>query len=236
LSGDATKPTFRVLTVTDRGAKSMAKQLCTSAEISAAYSAVEIEWLHRDQLSSLEIMEESYDLFWSRPRRVERLVPNLSDFYQIFLELPTYEVLWYSRQAQPQMSKGYFYRHSIGLLKDLESNSHFLLPLSQLKSMGVDLSRVKIIYYANYQELLNAFWSSEVDLISDGEWLQQQSGDQKLYWSMIDSKSSMGYWYIRKHRPAGIDCILLTGLRAIIGEDTFSNSKYKNSMAEGECI
>ncbi|WP_317931908.1 hypothetical protein [Halioxenophilus sp. WMMB6] len=220
-------PRFRVLTVSNRGAKELANQLCNAPPMANRFSQIEVTWLHRDQLSARDIVDETYDLFWSRDRRVQHLVPNLEQYYQPIVKLPSYEVAWFSLKGQPELTKEYFYQHSIGLLEDLESNSHFLLPLTQMKSLGVDLGRAKIVYYSSYYELRQAFWSGEVDLISDGLWLVKESRDRSLYWATIDNGSPMGHWYARQNRDRALDCTLLTGLTPLI---TAIGADLKNSQ------
>ena len=217
---DTKLPTFRVLSVASTGAELLANALCSSSVMASYYSNVEIRWLDRDELSARDILEERYDLFWSRERRVKRLTPDLESYYQVVLKMPEYQVSWYSLTSSPRFTIDYFANHRIGLLDDPESNSHFLLPLGQLKTLGLDLTRTKITYYPNYYQLTEAFQAGEVEVISDGEWLEQTLATPELAKLVIDEHSTMGQWYARVKRPVAIDCALkqaLTTMSAQVG-------------------
>ncbi len=215
-SESADLPLFRVLSVVDNGAQAFARQLCDSSVMGQYYSAVEVHWRPRSELSARDIVEERYDLFWSRDRRVQSLVPNFDQYYQTVARLPDYSVAWFSLQQTPALTPEYFYSHSIGLLEDMQSNSHFLMPLMHLKELGVDLTRTRIRYYPNYHALQQAFWSGDVDLISDSDWLQEMTGDRPLFRTLIDNHASMGRWYARRHRPRAVDCVLVQGLQQLV--------------------
>ena len=215
-SDDHSLPLFRVLTVVDNGAQAFARRLCSSLIMRQHYSGVEVQWRPRSELSARDIVEERFDLFWNRDRRVQSLVPNFEQYYQTVARLPDYAVAWFSLQQTPQLTPEFFYARSVGLLEDMQSNSHFLMPLMHLKALGVDLTRTRIRYFPNYHALQQAFWSGEVNLISDADWLQDMAGDRVLYRTLIDSHASMGRWYARRHRDRGIDCVLVEGLRELV--------------------
>ncbi|WP_439135084.1 hypothetical protein, partial [Pseudomaricurvus sp.] len=211
-------PDYQILTVHYAGAEKLARSLCESSAMALHYGGVNIQWLPRADLTAKHIVEERFDLFWSRDQRVQGLVPRFNQYYESIFELPHYQVLWFSRQEIPSLTPEYFYQRSIGLLEDMESYSHFLMPLNQLKTLGVDVSRLKITYFPNYYLLQQAFWNGDVDLISDGAWLQSNAGDRSLYSQLIDDHAAMGRWYVRRNRPDGIDCDLLQGLQNYSGQ------------------
>lgn len=210
---DKEKPVYRILTVLHKRAEELANTLCQSDVMREYYSGVDIQWMKRSQLSARQIVEEDFDLLWGRNRQAQGLVPNFSQYYQPLLHLPDYKVFWFSLNENPQANADYFRGKHIGLLEDMQSNSHFLLPLNHLKSLGVSLSDVKITYYTNYFMLEDAFWRGDIDLMSDGHWLPESSDGKTLYRELIDGNSSMGNWYVRVNRHVQTDCRVLAALK-----------------------
>ncbi len=233
LATDPSLPRFHIQTIHHAGSEPLSQRLCRSDVMSSFYGTVETLWQQRGKLSARDIVEERYDLFWNRDRRVQSLVPNFDQYYEPLLTLPDYRVLWFSQSEAPQLTPEYFLARKVGLLEDMESNSHFLLPLNQLKELGVDVSSLHIVYYASYHLLEDAFWRGEVDLISDGEWLWDKAGERQLYSTLIDDASTMGNWYARVNRPPAIDCVLQVALR----ESTpgLNQSQGMPMAADGGC-
>lgn len=210
-------PDYQILTVHYSGAEKLARELCQSTALKQHYGGVNIQWFPRGELTARHIVEERFDLFWSRDQRVQGLVPRFNQYYESIFQLPHYQVMWFSQNKIPALTPEYFDQHSIGLLEDMESYSHFLMPLNQLKALGVDVSRLRITYFPNYYLLKQAFWRGDVDLISDGSWLEASAGDRTLYHKLIDEHAAMGHWYARRTRPAAIDCALVRSLHDYTG-------------------
>lgn len=206
-----TKPRFRFLTISSLYADKIAQQLCQSDLIGQYYSGVTISWKPRWLLSPTDILNENYDLIWSRENALHGLVPNFSDYYNLLVEFDNYQVSWFSKGATPQMTQAYFSDKRVGILRDTLSQTHHLLPLVSLKKANIQLDDAQLIQFDDASSLYQAFVNGSVDLMTGGEWLRREV-DAPLNALFISDKVRAAALYLRKvHYPA-VECELINAV------------------------
>lgn len=213
----ANSAVFSVLLVSSARAREIADRLCAAPEIRRHYGSVLVSWKPRGRLGAEEILSESYDLIWSRGHTMAGLVPEYGDFYQSLMRYDHYRVYWFSRGAAPELTAEYFHGKRIGLLNDKLSHTLYLLPLASLKEAGINFSAENLIYFDDAVSLYQAFARNELDLVSGGDYVQQDL-DIPLSRTLISGDAHAATLFVRRHRPAGIDCALASAFEGFASE------------------
>ncbi|MCW8125719.1 hypothetical protein [Microbulbifer halophilus] len=217
-AGATADGTFDILAVSSIYAREIADRLCRAPAMARHYGAVRISWKPRGQLGAEAILNEDYDLIWSREHTLRGLVPAFSDFYDTLLRYDHYRVYWFSRDERPELSREYFRGKKIGLLNDKLSHTLYLLPLESLKAAGVNLSGEELVYFDDAGSLYRAFSRGELDLVSGGLYLQKDL-DIPLQRTLIADDATAATLFVRKARAPGIDCEIAAAFDAFT--DTF---------------
>lgn len=225
----AEREIFDILAVSSIHARAIADRLCRAPAMSRHYSAVRISWKPRGRLSAEEILNEDYDLIWSRVHTMRGLVPEFSDFYDTLVRYDHYRVYWFSRSGRPELSREYFHGKRIGLLNDKLSHTFYLLPLASLKEIGVDLSREKLIYFDDAIGLYRAFARGELDLVSGGLFLEKDL-DIPLHRTLIAENATAATLFVRKARAPEVDCDVAGAFDTFT--DTFINAQRQFEGAD----
>ncbi|MCQ3828479.1 hypothetical protein HXX02_03400 [Microbulbifer elongatus] len=198
---------FSLLTVSSIFAREIADNLCRSAAMARHYHRVQISWKPRSQLRAEEVLNEDYDLIWSRTHSLRGLVPEYATYYEPLLRYDQYKVYWFSRDQKPRLERDYFAGKKIGLLNDRLSHTFHLLPLASLKQVGVDISQQQLFYFDDAISLYRAFRQGELDLVSGGLFLEQDM-DIPLQRTLLADNVTAATLFVRRARPAGIDCAI----------------------------
>lgn len=209
--------TFRVLTLFFSYASEFADSLCANKTIRQHFTDVEILWRPRSYLNAQHILDEEFDLFWNRRHIVTGLVPELSNFYSLLLETPTYELYWMSKEALPTLNADYLKDKVIGLSRDSQSQTHFLQPMSALRASGISLSAKQKKFYTDPNAIYKAFNNNEVDIISTPLPLAKANDGSEVFVSLIESEVPSGAWYVSKdlllaESSSDLECALLKSL------------------------
>lgn len=184
-----------VLLVTPHQARDIASQLCQSSHISQQYSAVDVSWKPRTQLTSQALITETYDVIWSREHVLIGLVPNFDQYYDPLLQFDQYSVYWLSLQSKPVLTAEYFQGKRIGLLNDKNSHTHYLLPLQSLHRAGLDAQSLQLIHFEDTSNLYQSFQSGEIDLITGGA---NYTSPTPVYSSLIDDDAIAASFFVRQ--------------------------------------
>lgn len=203
--GAGSGKTFDILTVSSIRARKIADTLCQDPAIARHYDGVRISWKPRGQLTAEEVLNEDYDLIWSRVTTMRGLVPKFSDYYDTLLRFDHYKVFWFSRNGRPELSREYFAGKRIGLLSDKLSHTLYLLPLASLKEAGVNLAEAQLSYFDDAISLYDAFLRGEVDLVSGGLWLERDL-DAPVQKALITEHATAFTLFVRKARDREVDC------------------------------
>ncbi|WP_406828253.1 hypothetical protein [Microbulbifer sp. ARAS458-1] len=198
---------FNLLTVSSIFAREIADNLCRSADMARHYHGVQISWKPRSQLRAEEVLNEDYDLIWSRTHSLSGLVPEYSTYYEPLLRYDQYKVYWFSRDQKPRLERDYFQGKKIGLLNDKLSHTFHLLPLASLKEVGLDISQQQLFYFDDAISLYRAFRSGDLDLVSGGLFLEQDM-DIPLQRTLMADNVTAATLFVRRARPANIDCAI----------------------------
>tara|TARA_R110000751_G_scaffold116604_2_gene216575 strand:+ start:367579 stop:368358 length:780 start_codon:yes stop_codon:yes gene_type:complete len=213
-------PRFRFLAVTSLYATTIAEFLCDSPIMAQFYSGVTISWKPRWLLSPNEVINENYDLIWSREKALSGLVPSFKQYYQLLMALDNYKVFWFSKGASPILNQSYFENKRVGILSDRLSQTHHLLPIISLKDANIQLNSKQLIIFDDARSLYRAFAKGEIDLITGGDWLRRQI-DAPLTSLLISDQVNAASLYIRKQHPIESECALIQAM-----------SLYKQTLTE----
>ncbi|WP_288131210.1 hypothetical protein [Microbulbifer sp.] len=215
--GVTSAPVFDLLAVSSHRARKVADHLCAASPMAEYYGAVRIDWQPRGQLSAKDILNETYDLIWSREHTMAGLVPEYASYYEPLLHYDHYQVYWFSRGAPPRLTPAYFHGKRIGLLNDRQSHTMYLLPLASLKEAGIDFSAEELVYFDDAPSLYGAFARGELDLVSGGLFLEQDL-DIPLSRTLIAGNATAATLFVRKDRPTEVDCAVASALDQFTGE------------------
>lgn len=204
-------PRFRFLAVSSLYANTIAKSLCQSAVMAQYYSAVTISWKPRWLLSPDEVINENYDLIWSRENALNGLVPGFEHYYQLLMAFDNYKVFWFSKGATPTLNQSYFENKRIGILSDRLSQTHHLLPIISLKNAQIQLASEQLISFNDAKTLYQAFAKGEIDLMTGGDWLRREI-DAPLSSLLISDQVKAASLYIRKQHPNQVECALIQAM------------------------
>ncbi|WP_102798196.1 hypothetical protein [Bowmanella denitrificans] len=223
----AAQPAFRILTVTSMLAQDIADQLCASDVMAQHYRSIIISWKPRGQLNAAQILNEEYDLIWSREHNMQGLVPEFANYYDTLLQYDHYQVYWFSRGDAPVISQAGFADKKIGLLNDKLSHTHYLLPLTSIKEAGIEVSDNQLVYFDDGVSLFEAFSRQQVDLISGGLWLLGEI-DLPLQRTLISDHAIAATLFIRKLNNPQINCEAARAMNqfAAVLSDTHTNWEH----------
>lgn len=204
---------FTILTLTSQDAVGVADRLCSSPEMAQHFASVTILWRLRRFLTSRHIVEEDYDLFWTRRHLVAGMVPDADDLYLPILDTQHYAVYWLSNQPQMQLSPDYLAGKRLGFLQDNVSQTFFLQPFRSLREADIDLEKSQKYFYPDMSTLFEAFYAGAVDIIpSYDPYLGIEQGVNRSRLLISDNVPS-GSWFLRRHwEGSGIECELLAAL------------------------
>ncbi len=209
-TGGTGQAVFRVLSPTSVGALGLADDLCGLPPVADGFAVVEILWRPREFLGARQIVEERFDLFWSRRHRAEGMVPALEDFYTPVLETPRYSLYWLARGETPRLTPDYLADKRLGLLADPNSQTFYLQPLKALKEAGVRVPDERRVHFDNIRDLYHAFLTGRVDLVTGGERAAAELGDPAIRTRKLADDVSSGIWYLsHSHVDNGIACGLM---------------------------
>jgi len=216
VDGARSDKTFTFLAVSSVYAQQIGDSLCRSPLMARHYGRVRISWKPRNLLTGEQVLNEDYDLIWSRTHNMRGLVPDFASYYDTLLRYDHYRVYWFSRVQRPQLTAAFFRGKKIGLLNDSLSHTHYLLPLASLKAAGIDFASEQLVYFDDAMNMYQAFARGDLDLISAGSWLQRDL-DVPLYRTLIADNATAGAVFVRKRHPAEIDCAIIAALQAFSG-------------------
>lgn len=213
LTGRASGPEFRVLTLTSVDAMAMADRLCASPAFSSRFSAISISWRPRQFLSAQHIVDESFDFFWNRQHLVEGMVPEANNYYRPLLHTPSYALYWISHDQDLRLQGTYFADKTVGLLQDTRSQTFFLQPFKALKSAGIELRDEQKRFYPDMEALFQGFASGEVDVITGIPRLMDRYGVNSYHSLLLAEQVPSGSWFVRNRWFDELGCELarLTG-------------------------
>lgn len=197
---------FNLYIPTNYHSQQLAESLCNNTEISKHYHQVTINWQPRKHIGSETILTQTYDLIWLRDYRLQGLAPDYQSIYQPLVELPSYDIHWYSHSAIARLDKTFFAQKKIGLIDDPASLSTYQLPLTQLRQLNVDESQ--IVYCANYQSLVQKFLNQQLDVIpsiSSVSALKDWPSTQQV---VLAQNRPMGNWYVSNQVDAKLHGLL----------------------------
>lgn len=199
-----------VLLVTAHQASDIASRLCQSDSISQAFGTVEVSWKPRTQLSSQELITETYDVIWSREHVLIGLVPNIDQYYDPLLHFDHYSVFWLSQQSTPVLTAEYFQEKRIGVLADKNSHTHYLLPLESLHRTGISPDSLELVHFQDTNTLYQSFQSGAIDLITGGT---GYTSPTPVYSTLIDDNAVAASFFVRQAlHDQTIRCELINAL------------------------
>ncbi|MCQ8878004.1 hypothetical protein NQT69_08350 [Pseudoalteromonas shioyasakiensis] len=144
---------------------SLADELCRNTLKGSVYNKVMISWQPRDTFSSELIMKQTFNVMLYREHALTGLLPNWQDFYQHALDLPNYQLYWFSHQDNIAITPEFFAHKHVGLLADKKSATGYLSPLSEMSQAGINLPAQQIHLYPNREALIDDFLKEKLDLI-----------------------------------------------------------------------
>ena len=203
-------PRLRLLLVTPAMAGEIAAMLCSRDSVRTRFSGVEVSWRPRTELTTRDLVNEHYDVIWNREHFLTGLLPELHDHYDTLMHYDNYAVYWVSMTSPPVLTAEYFRGKRIGLLSDVSSHTHHLLPLRSLKSVDSKEHDVVTVYFDNTNSLYDSFERGEVDLITAG---QAFPAAQAAYRTLLDDTATAATFFIRKDlQHAALRCDLIDAL------------------------
>lgn len=212
--GDGPGSRFRILSVTSMYAREIADYLCASPVVAKHYAGIEISWKPRSYLTAEQVLNEEYDLIWSRAHNMRGLVPEFANYYDTLLRIGHYQVYWFSREQKPEITPQFLKGRRLGLLNDRLSHTHYLLPLESLKQSGVPIDEQELVYFDDALSLITAFREGSIDLISGGLWLEQDL-DIPLQRTLISDSAVAAGLFLRKQRAAAVDCEIIAAFQQV---------------------
>lgn len=224
--------TLSILTATSSNAKALADKLCAAPTISHHYDAVRISWKPRALLTAQQLLEEEYDLIWSREHYLLGLVPDLAAYYDTLMRYENYSVYWVSKESTPILSAAYFSDKKVGLLKDERSHTHYQLPLRSMKAAGLNARAENVQHYDDIAALYSDFASGELDLISAGKMFDTQI-TQPLQHTLIDDHATAATFFVR--RAITDDKILCALTSALAIYDVFFEDTRRHVFRLNPC-
>lgn len=188
-------PRLSILLVAPQQASEIATRLCQSPHVSQQFSTVDVSWKPRTQLTSQELITETYDVIWSREHVLNGLVPNFDQHYDPLLHFDQYSVYWLSLQSTPVLTTEYFQGKRVGLLDDKNSHTHYLLPLESLHRAGIDAQSLELVRFEETLNLYQSFQTGDIDLITGGATYTSPS---PVYSTLIEDDAIAASFFVRR--------------------------------------
>ncbi|MDO8909448.1 MAG: hypothetical protein Q7W55_13240 [Pseudohongiella sp.] len=186
---------LRLLMVTPAMAADMAGLLCERESVQQLFTGVDVSWRPRTELTTGDLVNENYDVIWNREHFLTGLLPDLHNYYDILLHYDNYAVFWLSLQSTPVMTAEYFRGKRIGLLSDVSSHTHHLLPLRSLRTVNSHQNDIIPVYFDDTSTLYDSFYRGEIDLMTGG--LAFPAG-QPVHRTLLDNSATAATFFIRK--------------------------------------
>jgi hypothetical protein len=186
---------LHLLLVTSAMAADIAELLCKRPSVQQLFSGVDVSWRPRTELTTSDLLNKNYDVIWNREHFLIGLLPELHNHYDTLLHYDNYAVFWFSLQSTPVLTAEYFRGKRIGMLSDLSSHTHYLLPLRSLNSVDSHQSDVTTVYFDDTSALYNSFYRGEIDLMTGG---LSVPGEQPVYRTLLDKSATAATFFIRK--------------------------------------
>lgn len=205
-ASSAAKSKLSILTFTNYFAQEWADDLCRNSLLSEHFSQVLVSWQPRGELTAQDLIEQKFDLLWSRDYVLAGLLPDYADFYRVHSQPPAYSIYWLSQHDKPILSQAYFANKQVGLLRDQHSKSGYQLPLAQLKQAGIELSAEQLIYFEDRRRLQQAFLQQDIDLMPGMRWQNEGQSVTKNHRLLIAANQTSGAWYIRNNMTSDVSC------------------------------
>lgn len=194
-SGAGDNSRLRLLLVTPAMASDIAGLLCQRASVQELFTGVDVSWRPRTELTTSDLVNENYDVIWNREHFLTGLLPELHSHYDTLLHYDNYAVFWLSLQSTPVLTAEYFRGKRIGLLSDVSSHTHHLLPLRSLKSVDSHQEDIVAVYFDDASALYDSFYRGEIDLMTGG---LAFSSDQPVYRTLLDNSATAATFFIRR--------------------------------------
>lgn len=213
ISAVGASSSLRLLLVTPALASDIATFLCGRDSVQQQFGAVEVSWRPRTELTASELMNEDFDVIWNREHFLSGLAPDLHSYYDTLLHYDNYAVFWISLHSEPVLTAEYFRGKRIGLLSDISSHTHHLLPLRSLKEAGSSPDEVIPVYFDDASTLYESFYRGEIDLMTGG---LSFAADRPVYRTLLDNSATAATFFIRKElRDSRLRCDVIAALELL---------------------
>lgn len=186
---------LRLLLVTPAMASDIAGLLCQRPSVQDAFTGVDVSWRPRTELTTSDLVNENYDVIWNREHFLTGLLPELHSHYDTLLHYDNYAVFWLSLQSTPVLTAEYFRGKRIGLLSDVSSHTHHLLPLRSLKAVDSQQQDIVTVYFDDASALYDSFYRGEIDLMTGG---LAFTAEQPVYRTLLDNSATAATFFIRR--------------------------------------
>ncbi|TYK66102.1 hypothetical protein [Colwellia echini] len=186
-------------------AKQYANHLCDQTLVARSYNEVEVSWLPREKINSDYLLQQKFDVMFSRKHVMQGLLPSFNHFYQEVLTFPNYSVYWFSNNVMDNVD---LKQYNIGLVSDSQSQSSHQLPIKYLRQSGYQLNELAIHYYSNKGGLLKAFLRGEVDIIPSVKGIPVLSDWPAEHLLLIDDTAPLGSVYVSKQVKPDFICTI----------------------------
>ncbi|MBY6063696.1 hypothetical protein [Pseudidiomarina sediminum] len=182
------------------GAEDIANTLCENPLIQQHYTQVQVHWMDRNHLQASHLLDEKFDILWSRSHVLSGILPNYTDYYAEAATFDQYAVYWYSRQPIQNVNAEWLNQQRIGLLNDGLSQTHYILPLQSMRAMGLSSQQQNVTLYDQAEHLYSDFFSGKVSVITAGEWLEPMQPSVRLYKALITDKAVAATIFVNRSR------------------------------------
>lgn len=214
---DAGHPVFSAHVLADFQAHALCDEIGSRTGLGDGFSVIRSQWGLDPAALAQAIAERRFDLVL--PRREDSAVSEqfLSQLYQPVAYYPSYDVFLIARDHEPQLDPSYLMERRIGLLRNTNSWSGYIVPMRQFHEAGTDPARLSIRYYPGHNALRDGLDQEDVDLIGSywNETQQERYPDWKA--RRIGHVAEGVTWFLARHlhdRPE-ILCAVVHALRSI---------------------
>ncbi|MCS6211586.1 phosphate/phosphite/phosphonate ABC transporter substrate-binding protein [Shewanella baltica] len=197
-TANANLVSFNIYMPVSRFASELALSACQSPILAEQYSQVTVSWQPRNSITPQILLDEEFDLIWSRERTMLAMLPNFYNYYQVLEHSPHYSVYWLSLKDKPMLTPAYFAGKILGIFEDTNSQTNYLLPLDSLKKAGISLPAEQFKRYSDRASLYQAFITGQVDLITYPKWLPNGQEIDENHRLLIADNLPTGTWYARR--------------------------------------
>lgn len=196
---DESRP-LTLLLLAPLGAKDIANTLCENPLIQQHYTQVQVHWMDRNHLQASHLLDERFDILWSRSHVLSGILPNYTDYYAEAATFDQYAVYWYSRQPIQSVNADWLNQQRIGLLNDGLSQTHYILPLQAMRAMGLSSRRQNVTLYDQAESLYSDFFSGKINVITAGDWLEAMQPTVRLHKALITEEAVAATIFVNRSR------------------------------------